>query len=51
MKKIGSCPLCGDIVEVFMEEMLIKKRFKNDIIYYREVRICPRCKWYRYSAR
>ena len=47
----GSCPICGGVVEVTLEQMTIKKRFKVDIIYYREIRICSRCKWYRYSAR
>jgi len=46
-----SCPICGEAVELILEQIQIKKRFKADIIIEREIRICQRCKWYRYSAR
>jgi hypothetical protein len=45
------CPICGGNAEIILEELIIKKRFKVDIIVYKELRICNRCKWHRYSAR
>lgn len=48
----GVCPICGGNVEITLEQLYLRKSHKGSKKQFieRELRLCTKCKWYRFSA-